>query len=105
MTLKPLDEDLQDLSSAEEFLNYFGVAYDPHVVHVNRLHILQRFHDYLTQSREQLPEAWNRVARSLQAPADAGLSGLCRLGRPDGEGVRGVPRGLATRAISCRWNR
>lgn len=39
--------DLQELSSAEDFLDYFGVAYDQSIVHVNRLHILQRFHDYL----------------------------------------------------------
>jgi len=41
--------DLDDLESAEDFLDYFGVAYDPAVVHVNRLHILQRFHDYLAR--------------------------------------------------------
>lgn len=50
-----LDEALEDLSAAEEFLDYFGVAYEPGVVHVNRLHILQRFHDYMTQASE-LPE-------------------------------------------------
>ncbi len=42
-----LDLDLEDLISAEDFLDYFGVAYEPAVVQVNRLHILQRFHDYL----------------------------------------------------------
>lgn len=40
-------DDLQDLDVAEDFLRFFGVAYDKHVVDVNRLHILQRFHDYL----------------------------------------------------------
>lgn len=44
-----LEEELQELSSAEEFLEYFGIQYDPKVVYVNRLHILQRFHDYLQQ--------------------------------------------------------
>ncbi len=44
-----LQQDLKDLSAAEEFLDYFGIAYDPAVVHVNRLHILQRFHDYIEQ--------------------------------------------------------
>ena len=33
--------DLQELSSAEDFLEYFGIAYDPSVVQVNRLHILK----------------------------------------------------------------
>ncbi len=41
------DLDLEELSSAEDFLTYFEVPYEPSVVHVNRLHILQRFHDYL----------------------------------------------------------
>jgi len=40
---------LAELTSAEEFLDYFGVAYDPDIVRVKRLHILQRFHDYLEQ--------------------------------------------------------
>lgn len=39
--------DLEELSSAEDFLEYFQVSYEPAVVHVNRLHILQRFHDYI----------------------------------------------------------
>lgn len=49
-----LQDDLADLVSAEDFLDYFAVPYDPHVVQVNRLHILQRFHDYL--ARAPLPE-------------------------------------------------
>lgn len=47
-----LESDMADLESAEEFLDYFGVEYDSKVVHVNRLHILQRFHDYLTRNAE-----------------------------------------------------
>lgn len=45
-----LDEAMEDMESAEDFLNYFGVAYEPSVVHVNRLHILQRFHDYIAKA-------------------------------------------------------
>lgn len=45
-----LDEALAELESAEDFLDYFEVAYDPALVQVNRLHILQRFHDYLTEA-------------------------------------------------------
>jgi nitrogenase-stabilizing/protective protein len=44
--------DLDELSSAEDFLDYFGIEYEPAVVHVNRLHILQRFHDYLAGVEE-----------------------------------------------------
>ena len=47
MLAEELDEELGELSSAEDFLDFFAVAFDPAVVHVNRLHILQRFHDYL----------------------------------------------------------
>lgn len=49
-----LDEALEELVSAEDFLDYFGIEYDAAVVHVNRLHILQRFHDYL--GKATLPE-------------------------------------------------
>jgi len=50
-----LAEALEDLSSAEDFLEYFAVPYDPKVVQVNRLHILQRFHDYLARQAPNLP--------------------------------------------------
>lgn len=46
-----LDEDLQDLVSAEDFLEYFQINYDADRVKVYRLHILQRFHDYLAQQK------------------------------------------------------
>ena len=47
---RDLHHDLDELESAEDFLEYFGIDYDPQVVTVNRLHILQRFHDYLGRS-------------------------------------------------------
>jgi nitrogenase-stabilizing/protective protein len=58
-----LDEAMEDLESAEDFLDFFGIAFDPKVVQVNRLHILQRFHDYLGRAGA-LPgdEAARRVA-------------------------------------------
>ena len=72
---EPDSVDLDDLKSAEDFLDYFGIAYDPAGVHVNRLHILQRFHDYLARleakgepSREQyrlsLEQAYGDFVRS-----------------------------------------
>lgn len=51
-----LEDAMEELSSAEDFLDYFGVPYDPSVVHVNRLHILQRFHDYLARQAPVMPE-------------------------------------------------
>ena len=48
-------DDLAELASAEEFLDYFGIAYDARIVQVNRLHILQRYHDYLVKQEAGKP--------------------------------------------------
>lgn len=50
------DDDIEELESAEDFLQYFELEYEQSIVHVNRLHILQRFHDYLSQAAESMPE-------------------------------------------------
>jgi nitrogenase-stabilizing/protective protein len=65
-------EELENLESAEDFLEYFALDYDPAVVQVNRLHILQRFHNYLAQGEGALPEeddARREVYRQLLARA------------------------------------
>ena len=51
-----LDEAMEEMESAEDFLTYFAIPFDASVVHVNRLHILQRFHDYVVEAGE-LPAA------------------------------------------------
>lgn len=56
MTNEEFEDDLEDLSSAEDFLLYFNVTFEQRVVHVNRLHILQRFNDYLAKAQETMPE-------------------------------------------------
>lgn len=56
-----LDEAMDDLVSAEDFLDYFGIEYDASVVQVNRLHILQRYHNYLGKSVLPEVEAARRV--------------------------------------------
>jgi nitrogenase-stabilizing/protective protein len=41
-----MDDPLRQLTTlvnAEDYLDFFGIAYDPQVVHVNRLHILKKF--------------------------------------------------------------
>ncbi len=55
---------LKALSSANEFLEFFGIEYDERVVHVNRLHILKRFYQYLHQ------------AKGLPSGSAEGLTGL-----------------------------
>lgn len=55
MSESEFELDMDELESAEDFLEYFSVEYNQKVVHVNRLHILQRFHDYINKL-EALPE-------------------------------------------------
>ncbi len=57
MTTSTLLDELAELESAEDFLDYFGIAFDPTVVQVYRLHILQRFHDYLHTAEPTMPTA------------------------------------------------
>lgn len=61
-----LEDDLKELSTAEEFLDYFEIAYDQSVVHVNRLHILQRFHNYLNEEAGQpdTTEGWHDLYKA-----------------------------------------
>jgi len=47
--MNDLRDEMEELSSAEEFLEFFGISYDEAVVRVNRLHILQRFHSYMAR--------------------------------------------------------
>lgn len=53
MDMEDFECDLEELSSAEDFLEYFNVSYDQTIVHVNRLHILQRFHDYIQELEDK----------------------------------------------------
>jgi len=46
---------LRQLSSAEDFLQFFGVPHDVSVLNVSRLHILKRFYQYIRQE-PKLPE-------------------------------------------------
>ncbi|MEQ1600686.1 MAG: nitrogen fixation protein NifW [Methylophilaceae bacterium] len=59
---------LENFSAAEEFLDFLGVEYLPQVVHVNRLHILKRFHQYLGRDPipEGLPETEERAAYRMR---------------------------------------
>ncbi|WP_314410340.1 nitrogenase-stabilizing/protective protein NifW [Pseudomonas kuykendallii] len=44
-----LENSLRELEGAEEFLEFFAIPFDSRIVQVYRLHILQRFHDYLSR--------------------------------------------------------
>jgi nitrogenase-stabilizing/protective protein len=60
---------LSTLSAAEEFFTFFSIPYDPAVVHVNRLHILKRFNQYLRRTTPDVaylgPEAQYQACRGL----------------------------------------
>lgn len=45
-------ETLEELESAEDFLRFFAVPFEQSVVYVNRLHIMQRYHDYLASAED-----------------------------------------------------
>jgi nitrogenase-stabilizing/protective protein len=66
-----LEDALDELSSAEDFLEYFAIPFDAKVVQINRLHIMQRYHDYLSKSEDALEghqgndEALKAVYRTL----------------------------------------
>ena len=55
-------DEIEELSSAEDFLDYFSIEYQPEIVFVNRLHIMQRYHDYLAQAADSLPSEDNQEA-------------------------------------------
>ncbi|MDR2092916.1 MAG: nitrogenase-stabilizing/protective protein NifW [Azoarcus sp.] len=85
MTSRPaLDEALRELVSAEDFLAYFEVPYTAAVVQVKRLHILQRFHDYLRRHAAEMPtDDAARVAFYRKWLAQAYTDFTCSDGRTE----------------------
>lgn len=70
--MNPLLQRIQAFSAAEEFLDFFGIEYQPSVVHVHRLHILKRFNQYLgrTPIPDDMDEATAReTCKTLLAKA------------------------------------
>ena len=55
-TMDSFLQQLKALSSAEDFLQFFGVPFDQQVVNVSRLHILKRFFQYLHQQTLPSPD-------------------------------------------------
>lgn len=72
-SVEDLEDAMEELSSAEDFLVFFDIPHEASIVHVNRLHIMQRYHDYLSQAEANLaehddnPEALFAVYRQLLA--------------------------------------
>lgn len=96
-----LELDMEELVSAEEFLDYFQIPYELSVVQVNRLHILQRFHDYLKMTRDDTPQEesalrayytkWLQRAYQDFVHSDARTEKVFRVFRRMGPGQAAVP--------------
>lgn len=73
-TTTPFRDEIAKLSAAEEFFDFLDVPFDPHVVQVNRLHILKRLSDYMRkEATESLDDDALRALyrdRLAQAHAD-----------------------------------
>ncbi len=57
-----IQQTLAGLSSAEQFFETLGVAFDPQVVNVSRLHILKRFRELMRDLGDGAGEVECRAA-------------------------------------------
>jgi nitrogenase-stabilizing/protective protein len=48
--MNPTLANFNTLSQAEEYLEFFGIPFDPQVVNVNRLHILKKFSQFIREN-------------------------------------------------------
>ena len=64
--MSALLDRMAQLSAAEEFFAFLDLPYEPQVVHVNRLHILKRFNQYL------------RITPELASQDEAAQRDTCR---------------------------
>ncbi|MEM1251197.1 MAG: nitrogenase-stabilizing/protective protein NifW [Cyanobacteria bacterium P01_H01_bin.21] len=64
------------LKDAEDYFQFFGLAYDPQVVNVNRLHILRKFAQLVQDDDKSQPEAQRLDAyrQALQTAYDLFLT-------------------------------
>lgn len=61
--MNTLVQRLTKLSSAEDFLEFFGLPYEESVLNISRLHILKRFFQYMRQ--EQVMDMTNETEMFL----------------------------------------
>lgn len=103
MTHDTFADEVAALCSAEDFLDYFGIEYDESVVRVNRLHILQRFHDYLRGAGETPQhETWKRLlSRAYEdfVHSDARREGVFQVFKR-AQGIATIPLSAIGRAKS-----
>jgi nitrogenase-stabilizing/protective protein len=72
--MNTLAKRLTKLSSAEDFLEFFGLPYEEAVLNVSRLHILKRFFQYMRQEQvmdiNNEPEMFRRMRELLAKSYD-----------------------------------
>jgi len=60
--MNTLVQRLSKLSSAEDFLDFFGLPYEEAVLNVSRLHILKRFFQYMRQEKTMESQTKSRCS-------------------------------------------
>ncbi len=71
--------DLRKISDAEDYFHFFNLPFDQQVVNVNRLHILKKFSQYMTEIDESFPdlteaEKLTKYSEALQSAYNLFLS-------------------------------
>lgn len=61
--------EFRKLTDAEQYFEFFDLAYDPQVVNINRLHILKKFSQSLEEIDNKLVEAAEEQKLSLYREA------------------------------------
>jgi nitrogenase-stabilizing/protective protein len=66
-------DEFRQLTDAEQYFDFFQLAYDPTLVNVNRLHILKQFANQIREIDQRLPELepMERLQRYRTALLDA----------------------------------
>jgi nitrogenase-stabilizing/protective protein len=110
--INSFEDDLADLNSAEEFLDYFGIDFDVRVVQVNRLHILQRFHDYLARQeagktpdyRSLPPAGWRRAYTDFVESSAQAEKVFAVFQKAEGSSFLPLSSLSGLRAVLPRWD-
>ena len=61
--MEPWETEYRNLVDAEDYFRFFDVIYDPHVVSVNRLHILRKFGEICAAIEREWPEGTSGIKK------------------------------------------
>ena len=84
-------DEFKKLVDAEEFFIFFNLPYDQKFVNVNRLHILKKFSQFMSQIDDSYPQISDRrKIREILHSFTTSLSGVYRINTPRTKAVQGV---------------